>query len=135
MRATASLPFIVVLLSQAADADVVRRQAVPESLWGTWAPSAEICEQTDKSVFVLSAKTYVGSEMNCAVDWVSQTAGTRGSIYSVRLQCSGTAAGAARTPSNLVILPKAADQISAGSGFDSLKVYQRCPAKEPTPER
>jgi hypothetical protein len=64
---------------------------------------AEACNKADKSVIPPWARGYVISEVNCIVDWASETAGTRGSIYSAHLQCSG-ATDAPR--SQTVLLPK-----------------------------
>jgi hypothetical protein len=37
------IAFASVLLSGAALADSIRHPSVPERLWGTWAPSADLC--------------------------------------------------------------------------------------------
>src|SRR5262249_3788819 len=101
------------LVHSAVRADGGRHASGPESLRGTGAPSSEACDnQVDKSVFVLSAKSYVSSETNCAVDWVSETAGARGPIYSAHLQCANAGQQGRPITSNLVILPKDIDQIS-----------------------
>ncbi len=71
----------------------------------------------------------------CNVEWVSETAGGQGTNYSARLRCSGTAENARQTISNLVLVPKGANQILVGADFKSLKTYQRCPADEPVPPR
>ncbi len=99
----------------------VRHKTIPESIWGRWAPGTEVCKNADKSVIVLSATTYVSSEANCTVDWVAETAGARGPIYSAYIQCSNRAGKSQRTTSNLIILPRDANQISVGFEFGSLK--------------
>jgi hypothetical protein len=40
----------------------VRHTTIPDSVWGSWAPGADLCKKTDKSVVVLSATTYVTPE-------------------------------------------------------------------------
>ena len=135
MRTSGLLAVVAVFVSHAALADVKRHKSIPAPLWGSWAPSAEACNKTDKSVIALSAKSYVSSEVNCSVDWVSETPGARGSIYSAHLQCSGTAERAQKTFSNIVLLPKDANQLSIGADFSSLKIYQRCLASEPATTR
>src|SRR5207249_5073323 len=60
------IAFASVLLSGAALADSVLHPSVPERLWGTWAPSADLCTDS-KSTFVVSAKGYVTSQANCAI--------------------------------------------------------------------
>ena len=72
--------FASVLLLGAALADV-RHASVPEWLWGTWAPSAELCRD-DKSIIVMSEKSYMTSQANCTVQWLTETAAADGPIYS-----------------------------------------------------
>src|SRR5262249_35901012 len=75
------------LLSGATLADSVRHLSVPERFWGTWAPSIDLCRD-DKSVFVVSAKGYVTSQANCTIQWLTETAGAEGPIYSAHMRCS-----------------------------------------------
>jgi hypothetical protein len=86
------IAFAFVLLSVAALADSVRHVTVPERLWGTWAPSADLCSD-NKSTFVVSAKGYVTSQANCAIQWVTETAGADGPIYSAHMRRASRAAG------------------------------------------
>src|SRR5262249_24880766 len=78
--------FASVLLLGAALADV-RHVSVPEWLWGTWAPSAELCRD-DKSIIVMSEKSYMTSQANCTVQWLTETAAADGPIYSAHMRCS-----------------------------------------------
>jgi hypothetical protein len=55
-----------------------RLSAIPEAYWGTWVPTAEICEDADKSAIVLSAKAYVASAVSCTVDYVAETPSPNG---------------------------------------------------------
>jgi hypothetical protein len=132
MHKTPLLAFLAVLVSHAAAADVKRHEFIPASLRGTWAPSAQVCENADKAAIVVSAKTYVSAAADCMVMWVSETAAARGPMYSAHLQCS-TAVGKTgkKTASNVMILPAEDNQISVGPAFSSLKVYHRCSALEP----
>jgi hypothetical protein len=111
----------------------VRHTTIPESFWGSWAPGTDACKNADKSVIVLSANTYVTPEANCTVEWVAETAGARGPIYSAHIQCSKRAGKAQRMKSDLIILPRNANQFSLGAEFGSLKTYQRCSGNEPAP--
>ena len=135
MRTAGLMAVVAVLVSHAALADVKRHKSIPESLWGSWAPSAEACGKADKFVIVVAAKSYVSPEANCSVDWVAETPGARGAIYSAHLQCSSAAQGNRKTISNVILLPKDSSQISVGADFNSLKTYQRCPASEPATAR
>ena len=90
---------------------------------------ADAATEPEKSVIVLSAKTYVSREASCSVGWVSQTAGARGSIYSAHLQCFSAADGAGKgTVANLIIWPHDINQIAAGPEFTKLTVFHRCSA-------
>jgi hypothetical protein len=134
MRSTVLLTAVAVLASHAASADVKRLESIPEPLWGSWAPSADACSKTDKVVLVLSARSYVSPAARCSVDWVAETAGARGSIYSARLRCAGTTERPQKTNSNSVLVPRDANHLSIGADFGSLKPYSRCPSVAAAPQ-
>ena len=124
MRNAALLAVLAVLVSEPATADVVRHGSLPESYRGMWV--ADAGTEPEKSVIVLSAKTYVSREARCRVDWVSQTAGARGSIYSAHLQCFNREEAAGKKMiSNLIIWPDSADQIAVGPEFTGLRIFHR----------
>jgi hypothetical protein len=129
MRIVGALIVVIALASQSAVADVKRHVSIPEPLQGSWALSSDGCRADDKSVIGLAAKTYTSAETKCAVEWVSETPGPRGSIYSAHLRCTSQPT---QLPSviNLIIRPDNAEQISVGLDFSNLKAYQRCPAKQ-----
>ena len=66
MRQIALLSMFTVLMSDVATADVVRHSSIPESYWGKWVGAAET--GTDKSVIVLSAKSYAAVRRTAA--WI-----------------------------------------------------------------
>jgi hypothetical protein len=74
---------LAIFISNVAMADVVRRNSLPDSYWGAW-----VTTEPNQIVVDLSAKTYADNEENCAVNWVSETPGASGPIYSAHLQCS-----------------------------------------------
>jgi hypothetical protein len=134
MRITGLLAVIVVLSSQPAVA-VKRHASIPEPLQGSWALSADACNNQDKSAFVLSANAFTGSEGSCSVLWVSETASVRGPNYSARLRCTNQRSQK-RPESNVIIRPNAGtNQISMGADFSSLETYQRCSPSEPATRR
>jgi hypothetical protein len=136
MRASAILAITTAMfVSHAALADVKRHEFIPESLRGSWAPSTEVCKNADKSIIVVSAKTYTSSEANCTIVWVSETPAVRGPIYSAHLLCSKPDEKLSKTQSDVVFSPKDNNQISIGSRFSNLKIYQRCSASEPATKR
>ena len=119
--------FASALLSGVALADV-RHVSVPEWLWGTWAPSAELCRD-DKSIVVMSEKSYMTSQANCTVQWLTGTAAADEPIYSALMRCSLPSASEHETESNQIIVLKGIGQLSIGADFNDLKSYQRCPGQ------
>jgi hypothetical protein len=115
------------LLTGPSLADSVRHLSVPERFWGTWAPSAEACRDS-KSTIAVTSQGYQTSQEDCAVQWVTETAGRSGPIYSAHLRCTMTATPDQKTELNRLIIPQEDSQLSAGSDFNDLKSYQRCPA-------
>jgi hypothetical protein len=124
MRAV--IAFAAALLASASLADSVRHQSVPERFWGTWAPSTEHCSDS-KSTFVVSAKGYVTSQASCTIQWVTETAGADGPIYSAHMRCSNPAAPEETTEMNQIIVSNDREQLSAGPDFKELKSYRLCP--------
>jgi hypothetical protein len=120
------IAFASALVSSAALADSVRHLTVPERFWGTWAPSADLCRDS-KSTFVVSAKGYVTSQANCTIQWVTETAGADGSIYSAHMRCSSLAEPKETTEVNRIIVSNDLGKLSAGPDFKDLKRYQLCP--------
>lgn len=132
MRIAGLLAVIVVLSSQSAVA-VIRHASIPEPLRGSWALSADACNNQEKSAFVLSANAFTGSEGSCSVLWVSETASVRGPNYSVRLRCMNQRS---QKLSNVIIRPdNGTNRISMGADFTSLETYQRCSPSEPATRR
>jgi hypothetical protein len=119
--------FVSVVLSGPSVADSVRHLSVPERFWGTWAPSPDLC-RNKKSIFVVSEKGYVTSEASCAIQWLTETAGANGPIYSAHMRCTSLTAPDEKTELNRIILPKEGGQLFAGPDFQDLTNYQRCPA-------
>ena len=130
MRNASVLVLIAVLSSPLADAREIRRDAIPDAFWGTWATSADACKDADKAPVVLSAKSYAGPAGSCDVDFVMETPGVGAATYSARMHCSGAGAQAG-TVAYLIIRPGADGQISLGPTFESLAAHRRCPAGEP----
>jgi len=126
-----AIPTVLSLfVSTVAAADVVRHGSLPAAYWGTWVGTAE--PATEIPVIVLSAKSYVSGEASCSIDWVSQTASPRGSVYAARLRCTNRAGKAnERAAENLIIRPNSLDRIEVGSEYANLKPYRRCSAACP----
>jgi hypothetical protein len=121
------IALVSALLPGALLADTVRHLSVPERFWGTWAPSADLCGD-QKAVFVVSAKGYVSSQASCTVQWVTETAGAAGPIYSAHMRCADPNAPNEITEVDRVIVANDRGELSAGPDFRQLKSYRRCPA-------
>jgi hypothetical protein len=130
MRIIVPLVCLTMLASQAIAAHVKRLGSIPESLQGSWAPTAESCASDEKSVIALSGKEYAGAQGKCAIAWVSETASPRGPVYAAQLRCPDAPPSQKTSASNLIIRPEEANRISIGSSFDNLKVYQKCAARQ-----
>jgi len=134
MRKAALLVFIAAFAPQAAVAakgGIKLINSIPEAYLGTWAPGTGPCKDGDTEAIVLSAKAYEGPLGKCDVAAVSETSTPKGPAYSARMQCAGPKQAQNKTLANLIIRPGDANQISAGTDFESLKVYQRCSASAP----
>ena len=130
MRRMAIQTVLSLSISTIAAADVVRHDSFPEIYWGRWMSAAD--EKVDRSVIVLSAKSYVSGNVSCRVDWVAQTASARGSVYSAHLRCADRAGKAGQRASvNLIIRPNNVDRIEVGSEYANLRPYRRCSATCP----
>jgi hypothetical protein len=128
MRQMTVLAVLAALMSQTARADVVRHSLIPKDLRGQWL-AAEAQPRAARFVINLSAATYQGPRARCTVDWVSQTAGRRGSIYAAHIQClDPLARGNVKTIANLIIWPVDDDQIKVGPDFENLQIFRRCSA-------
>jgi hypothetical protein len=131
MRGAAILAIAAVTLAPyAAVGGDVRHSGFPDAFYGRWAPNAKACKDTDKSAIVLSANSYENSDATCIVDWVTETASARGSVFSAHLQCTNRLAPAQKGAGTLIVRPDTLIQISVGPDFDNLNVYQRC-GKQP----
>jgi hypothetical protein len=134
MRKLTLLILIAALAPEAAAAakgGIKLLNSIPNAYWGTWGPGGDSCKDGDTEAIVLSAKVYSGPLGKCDIASVSETPSPRGSTYSARLQCADPKQTQKKTPANLIIRPGAANQISVGSAFESLRAFQRCSDSTP----
>ena len=117
MRTGLLLAVFVIVMLQATLADIVRRSAIPEPLVGRWVADGDNCDS--KAELVIAATKYVDAGTECTIRAISETAGERGTFYSTRAQCPATT-------KTLIILPKDATHIVAGSDFSKLRTLQKC---------
>ncbi len=126
MRTAPLIALIAAISSQAADAREIRRDAIPEAFWGTWASGQDGCADAAKPSIALAAKSYAGPTGRCDVDYVTEIPGRGGAIYSARMHCGGVQSPNKKV-ANLIIRPGTGEEISLGPTFESLAVHRRCP--------
>lgn len=130
MRTAATLVISVVLMTSlmaAGHADIVRHISFPAALLGTWAENADQCATNDKSNVLIQSTKYGDGSGNCAVRWIVETAGSRGTNYAVHALCTSAAQPDKTQIVNIVIRPQSDGRAVMGRGFDNLKTYLRCP--------
>jgi hypothetical protein len=126
VRVTRLAGAALMIMAPLALADVKRHEFMPDALHGSWA-GAGGCGKPDNTI-AITDKTYAIGQTRCTVDWVSETAGETGPIFSARLQCTASGDAAPKTQSR-ILWPKSAGHLSIGSSFDDLQDYARFPAQ------
>jgi len=126
MNRIAVLSVSALTLSPAA-ADEVRRPTIPGGMLGTWAKTAEQCATKDKSIVSIESAKYADGSGSCAVRWVVETPGSRGTNYAVHALCTSAKDQSKTQTVNIIIRQNGNDRASMGRSFDELKTYQRCP--------
>ena len=123
----AGIVLLFTLLGSPATAGDVRHLTIPKTVWGTWALKPDQCTANDASLISIREGGGTGPEDNCAVEYVVETAGAAGPIYSAHMLCTEKDNPAKSSGRAFIIIPRGDDAISIGSGFDDLKTYYRCP--------
>jgi hypothetical protein len=111
-----------------AAADIIRRADLPVALTGTWAENLDQCASKDKSNVVIEPVKYGDGSGSCAVRWVVQTAGVKGTNFAVHALCTSAADQSKTQIVNIIIQAQGSDRAVMGRSFKDLKTYQRCPA-------
>jgi hypothetical protein len=131
MRAASAIAtpvlFVMAVLTAAAHADIVRRNTFPIVLLGTWAEKAEQCATKDKSNVLIDPANYGDGSGSCAVRWIAETAGARGTNYAVHALCTSASQPNKTQTVNIIIQPQSDGRAVMGRSFDNLKTYVRCP--------
>jgi hypothetical protein len=128
MRIAGLLSAVSVFAMDTATADEIRRTVFAGTLVGTWAQSADFCAKADKSNFAIAPSSYTGPDGSCNVDIIVETAGSKGTNYSVRGKCTATPQDQPHVV-NVIMRQAGTDDLAIGASFEDLKPYQRCPAK------
>ena len=112
-------------------ADEIRLSAFPNIMLET----AQQCAAKDKSNIVIEPAKYGDGDGSCAVSWIVESEGSRGINYAVRALCTSASLPAKTQTVNIIVRTLGPDRAamgriylrSAGSVFDNLKTYLRCP--------
>jgi hypothetical protein len=94
------------LLGTAAAASDVRILSFPDSVRGSWAPSADACKGTAPGKVDVTAKSHSSSNATCEVSWITVTASRDGPVYSARSICTESRTGKKLEPSYLLVTPR-----------------------------
>jgi hypothetical protein len=105
----------------------VRHPTIPKDAWGTWAPSPDQCTSDDKSkLLFIKEGGSSGPIADCAVEYVVETAGANGPIYSSHLRCTDKNNPAKVTEMAYIVIPHGQESMSVGADFDHLRTFYRC---------
>jgi hypothetical protein len=115
-------------LPELAVADEVRHSTFPGTLVGTWVESADKCAAQDNSRVQIESTKYSDSNGSCAVGWIVETAGSRGTNYAAHLFCGNSSDPAKTQPRDIVVRPEDGGRASIGRSFEDLKIYWHCSA-------
>ena len=119
---------LVALLGSPALAGDVRHLTIPKAVRGTWASKPDLCAAKDDSLIYIKEGGATGPEANCSVEYVVETAGASGPIYSAHLYCTEKDTPAMSSSKAFIIIPRdGGSSISVGPDFDDLKTYSQCP--------
>lgn len=121
---------VTTTLSTAASASDVRILNFPDSVLGSWAPSADACKGSAPGKVDIAAKTHGNSDSDCEVSWITVTPSRDGPVYSARSMCKQTKTGKMLDPSYLVVTPRPDNKLLVRMPFakpdEQLVTYQKC---------
>ncbi|MBV8746712.1 MAG: hypothetical protein JO134_16875 [Xanthobacteraceae bacterium] len=123
----AGIALLLALSGSSATAGDVRHLTIPKAVWGTWALKPDQCAANDAPLISIGEGGGTGPEDNCAVQYVVETAGAAGPIYSAHMVCTEKDNPAKSSSKAFIVIPRGDDSMSVGSDFDNLKTYYRCP--------
>ena len=128
------LPFVLFVLAgffvTDALASDVRILSLPQTVIGTWAPSADACAGSAPGTINIQAKQHSTAEATCAIVWITVTASRDGPAYSARSLCTQTKGGKQEPPSYLVVSPRPDNKILVrmpkASADSDMVTYRKC---------
>jgi hypothetical protein len=118
------------LLGSAALASDVRILSFPDSVRGSWAPSADACKGTAPGKVDINEKTHSNADTSCEIAWTTVTASRDGPVYSARSMCKQTKTGKKLEPSYFLVTPRPDNKVLVRMPFappdKQLVTYQKC---------
>jgi hypothetical protein len=118
------------LLGSAALASDVRILSFPDSVRGSWAPSADACKGTAPGKVDINEKTHSNADTSCEIAWITVTASRDGPVYSARSMCKQTKTGKKLEPSYFLVTPRPDNKVLVRMPFappdKQLVTYQKC---------
>jgi hypothetical protein len=130
MRMAPLATILALLGATAAPASDVRILSFPDSVQGTWAPSADACKASDKERIDIAAKSHRSTDATCEVAWITVTASREGPVYSARSICTKTGTGQKEEPSYLLVTPRPDNTVLVRMPYakpdEQLVTYRKC---------
>jgi hypothetical protein len=123
----AAVVMAIVGTAAPAKAGDVRHSTIPKSAWGTWALKPELCGTNDNSNLYIKEGGASGPSNDCSVEYVVETAGAGGPIYSTHLWCTAKDDPAMKRSMTFIVILRG-DRLTVGDDFDHLTTYDRCPS-------
>lgn len=118
------------LPSAAASASDVRILNFPDSVLGSWAPSADACRGSVPGKLDIASKTHSSADLSCEIAWITVTASREGPVYSARSMCTQTKTGKKLEPSYFLVTPRPDNTVLVRMPFappdKQLVTYQKC---------
>jgi hypothetical protein len=108
----------------------VRILQLPDSVIGTWAPSADDCSGSGRDAINISAKRHSTADATCEISWVTVTPSRDGPVYSARSICAKTKGGGGEPASYLVVTPRPDNKLlmrlPSANPDGELVTYRKC---------
>jgi hypothetical protein len=118
------------LFSAVASASDVRLLSFPDSVRGSWAPSADACKGSAPGKVDINEKTHSNADTSCEISWITVTASRDGPVYSARSMCTQTKSGKKLEPSYFLVTPRPDNKVLVRMPFAppdrQLVTYQKC---------
>jgi hypothetical protein len=119
----------VLLLPEIAAADEVRHMSFGSFMVGSYAASQDRCGANDKSAVTIAANKFTMADDACDVRWIVETVGRNGVFFSAHGACTRKDRSEPKVM-DVIFQPAGDGRLLIGDGFDNLRPYVRCRAKQ-----